>query len=249
VGTWQSTAALNNAEWCDLMAQSHGAKTRFDSRLWASSDRAPPGYPDAVTVARGVAVLELLSRVDATMGCSVKDSFAELDLTSYGFRTLFEANWIVRFGPPPPPPSVGPVWERVVERRELVRWEEAWRAEDGRTELFRAELLANRSVAVLVAYERGAVAAGAIVNRSATVVGISNVFVRPGASPDPWPGCLALTDELFPDKPVVGYESGDQFLQARGHGFHDAGALRVWVKNGGEVVTDDVHHRRSSVRK
>ncbi len=235
VEKWQNAAALNNAEWCDLVARSHGAKTRLDGRLWTSKDRAPPAYPNAVTLARGVAVPELLSRVDATIGRSVKDSFAELDLKPYGFRTLFEANWIVRLGPPPPPPSTGPVWARLVELHELVEWEDAWRGDDGPTELFRAELLDNPSVAVLGAYQRGAVVAGAIVNRSMAVVGISNVFVRAIEGPDPWPGCLALAGELFPDKPVVGYESGDQLLQAKSHGFEDAGALRVWVKDGGEV--------------
>ena len=64
-------------------------------------------YPDAVTLARGTVIPELLSGVDATIGCSVKDSFAELDLTPYGFRTLFEADWVVRLGPPLPAPSGG----------------------------------------------------------------------------------------------------------------------------------------------
>jgi hypothetical protein len=72
-----------------------------------------------------------------------------------------------------------------------VRWEDAWRAEDGPKELFRAELLGHDSVAVLAAYRHGAVVAGAILNCSSTVVGISNVFVGPGVDLDPWPGCLA----------------------------------------------------------
>jgi hypothetical protein len=84
VGTWQSAAAINNAEWCDLVARSHGAKTHFDNRSWTSEDRTPPYYPDAVTLAPGLAVPELLSRVNVSIGCSVKDSFADLDLTSYG---------------------------------------------------------------------------------------------------------------------------------------------------------------------
>ena len=235
VGTWQSAAALNNAEWCDLVARSHGAKTHFDSYAWTSKDRTPPYYPDAVTLARGTVVPVLLSRVDAAFGCSVKDSFAELDLTSYGFRTLFEADWIVRLGPPSPALSAGPRWERIVQRHELVKWEDAWRAEEGPTELFRAQLLDNASVAVLAAYQRGVVVAGAVANRSSTVVGISNVFVRRGAGLDPWPGCLTLASALFPDKPFVGYESGDQLAEARSNGFHDAGALRVWVKDGSDL--------------
>ncbi len=93
-------------------------------------------------------VPEFLSRVDGTTGCSVKDSFAELDLTPYGFRALFGADWVVRLGPPLPAPSTGPRWERVVQDHELVKWQDAWRAGEEPTGLFRAELLDNPSVAV-----------------------------------------------------------------------------------------------------
>jgi hypothetical protein len=86
-------------------------------------------------------------------------------------------------------------------------------------------------VAVLVAHRHHAVVAGAILNCSATVVGVSNVFVGPGADLDPWPGCLALAAELFPGNPVVGYESGDSLLRAERNGFQTAGRLRVWTND------------------
>lgn len=233
--SWQSAAALNNAEWCDLVVRSHGGVTRFGSDAWTSQDRTPVYYPDAVTLVRGLAVPELLSRIDTSAGCSVKDSFTGLDLTPYGFRVLFEADWVVRLSSPPSAPSGGPKWERVTRPGELATWEDAWRAEDEPRDLFRAELLDHASVAVLAAYRKDAVIAGAILSCSATVVGMSNVFVVQGVDLDPWPGCLAFAGELFPDKPVVGYESGDSLLQAESNGFQTAGSLRVWVKDGGGV--------------
>ncbi len=190
-------------------------------------------YPDAVTLAPRLAVPELLSSIDASAGCSVKDSFATLDLTPYGFCPLFEADWVVRLGPPPPAPPGGTRWERVVRSGELAKWEEAWRPEDGPRDLFRAELLDHDSVAVLAAYRGDAVVAGAILNCSAMVVGISNVFVVPGEDLDPWPRCLAFAGELFADKPVVGYESGASLLRAERNGFRTAGPLRVWINDGG----------------
>jgi hypothetical protein len=219
VGTWQSAAALNNAEWCDLVVRSHGGRTRFGSDAWTSQDRTAVYYPDAVTLVPRLAVPELLSRIDTSAGCSVKDSFTGLDLTPYGFRVPFHADWVVRLGPPPLAPSGGPKWERVARPDELATWEDAWRAEDGPRDLFRAELLDDASVTVLAAYQHEAVVAGAILSRSATVVGISNVFVRSVADLDPWPGCLAFAGELFPDKPVVGSESEDSLLQAERNGF------------------------------
>jgi hypothetical protein len=65
--------------------------------------------------------------------------------------------------------------------------------------------------------------------------GSTDVFARPGAGLDRWPGCLALADEVFPDKPVVGYESGDRLVQAASNGCQSAGPLRVWVNGGGAV--------------
>ena len=38
----------------------------------------------------------MLKRVEDGPGCSVKDSFAVLDLKSSGFHVLFEATWIRR---------------------------------------------------------------------------------------------------------------------------------------------------------
>jgi hypothetical protein len=235
VGTWQSAAALNNAEWCDTVVRSHGGITHFGGDAWTSQHRTPVYYPDAVTLAPGLVARELLSCIDTSVGCSVKDSFTALDLTPYGFGVRFEADWIVRLGPPPPPTSGGPEWMRVVLSGELAKWEDAWRAEGGPKGTFRPELLERASVAVLAAYHSDAVVAGAIFNCGAMVVGISNVFVGPGADLDPWPRCLAIAGELFPDTPVVGYEPGESLLQAEHNGFQTAGSLRVWTNEGGAV--------------
>ena len=230
MGDWRSAAAHNNADWCDVVVRSHGGTTHFGRDAWTSQDRAPTYYPDAVTLAPHVPVPELLSCIDNSPGCSVKDSFSALDLTPYGFCVLFEADWVVRLGRPPPAASGGPTWERVVQRDQLTEWEDAWRADDGPTDLFSAEILEHASVAVLAARRHDAVVAGAILNCSSAVVGISNVFVVHGVHFDPWPGCLALALELFPDRPLVGYESGDSLPHAERNGFQKIGPLRVWTK-------------------
>ena len=54
----------------------------------------------------------------------------------------------------------------------------AWRGEDGPTDLFRPELIEDASVAFLAQLVDGVVVAGAALNRSSTVVGVSNVFAR-----------------------------------------------------------------------
>lgn len=89
-------AADNNARWCDLVCRSHGVPTAFQDGLWVATRRSPPLYPDAVTLRPGISVEAVLADIDAGPGCSLKDSFADLDLAAVGFEELFGASWIAR---------------------------------------------------------------------------------------------------------------------------------------------------------
>jgi hypothetical protein len=236
IRTWQSAAASNNAEWCDLVARSHGATTQFKSDAWTSQDRTPQYYPDAVTLTPRLVIPDLLSRVDTSIGCTIKDSFAALDLAPYGFRVLFDAEWIVRSPRLSAVAPSGPQWKRITRSDALAEWEDAWRPDDGSKRLLRAELLDHNSVAVVAAEQADQIVAGAILNSSSTVVGISNVLSRPDVDLDPWPGCLAFAGSLFPGKPLVGYEFGAGLLDAKRNGFQDAGPLRVWITDDDSVA-------------
>lgn len=95
------------------MCRSHGVDTRFGAQAWTASRRPSPYYPDAVTLVEQPDVDDILRRIDGSAGCSMKDSFASLDLSGDGFRVLFEADWIYR-GPGPPD---APGWEPDRKRR------------------------------------------------------------------------------------------------------------------------------------
>ena len=100
--TLLAAAARNNADWCDAYCRSQGVAGRFTADCWSSPRRTPPLYPDAVTLAPGVAVATVLGGIDSSAGCSVKDSFDDLDLDAAGFRPLFRAAWIARTDAPEP---------------------------------------------------------------------------------------------------------------------------------------------------
>lgn len=84
-------AARNNADWCDLVCRTYGLVTTFHADAWVTATRAPTAYPDAITLTRSAVADDLLARIDRSPGCSVKDSFASLDLSGSGFQVLFHA--------------------------------------------------------------------------------------------------------------------------------------------------------------
>lgn len=102
---------------------------------------------------------------------------------------------------------------------DLPEWERAWGEPLG---LFVPALLEDAQF--LAARRGGRITAGAILNRTDDVVGISNVFG------DDWAGAVATAVRLYPDLPLVGYEAGDGLAAARREGFEVIGPLRVWMR-------------------
>ncbi|MEU8672423.1 hypothetical protein AB0C71_36640 [Streptomyces anulatus] len=223
-------AARNNAEWCAAMSRTHGSTGEFGAHAWAAPSRTPLYYPDAVTLVPGAGRAALVSRIDTVApGASVKDSFADLDLTEAGFEVLFEAQWIHRpAGAPAPEPDLS--WDVAGDPDALRAWALAWDDGDGNADLFRPELLDDPATFVLAGHSAdGRVVAGAVASRSDRVVGISNVFALDCGPDTAWPVVLDAVNKLFPTLPVVGYEQGEDLAAAIRHGFEPVGPLRVWL--------------------
>ena len=212
---------------------------------------SPPLYPDAVTFEPTVTAAQLLPRIDGGAGCSVKDSFATLDLAPDGFRVLFDAEWIGR-----EPATAGD--DRCVDARrrsriELAPWETAWSGGDAPADLFRPALLEPLTVAFLAERIGRMIVSGAVLSYGADVVGVSNLFAENGDLDAAWTNAIAAAATYFPRAPIVGYESGDALAAARRSGFEVLGPLRVWINDartrpvqasssagGGD---DEQHHR------
>jgi hypothetical protein len=229
---WVRIAARNNAEWCDILCRAHGVPGRFDADAWVDPQRTPPYYPDAVTLDPAAVGKRILSRIDTiTPGGSVKDSFANLDLAPFGFEILHEAEWIRR-RPGPAPVAYDPAvrWMPLAGEAELPAWEEAWDADGAALGLFVPALLREPAVEILGGTVDGSIVAGAIVNRTRDVVGVSNVFTTVGDLDDAWSGCLTYLEAAHPGSAVVGYEAGEALAAARRQGFGSVGALRIWLE-------------------
>ncbi len=223
-------AARNNAEWCAAMCRSHGLTGAFGAQSWSAPSRTPLYYPDAVTLVPDTDPAELTARIDTgAPGASVKDSFADLDLTGDGFRVLFEARWIHRPAGAPAPAS-GLRWDVAGDPDALREWAHAWDGGNGDAHLFRPALLDDPSTRVIAGRaDDGRVVAGAVASLGGGVVGVSNVFARDGGADAAWPVVLEAVNGLFPALPVVGYEHGDALAAAVRHGFGPVGPLRVWL--------------------
>ncbi len=223
-------AALNNAEWCDAVCRAHGLTPRYDGeQLWLSARRTPPMYPDAVTLEPAVPARNVVRGVDtASAGCSVKDSFADLDLTGDGFAVLFEAQWIHRPAGAPLPEAeaeaAGLEWSEVSGAEELAAWEAAFDGGEsaGGEGPFRPALL-GEGIVFLAGRADGRIVAGAVASTGGGVVGVSNLF---GAA---WAGVLGAVRARWPELDVVGYEHGDDLEAAVRAGCTAIGPLRVWL--------------------
>ncbi|GAA2191433.1 hypothetical protein [Micromonospora lupini] len=215
----REAAAHDNAQWCAAVCASHALTGRIDADAWSVARRSPQWYPDAVTLRPGVDPEALLARIDAGAGASVKDSFADLDLSAYGFRVLFEAQWIHRR---PTDPPADPPLTPVTTPEGLA----AWASAHGGGELFRPALLADPRIRVLARHdERGAVVGGAVVSGD-DPSGVSNLFSHVGDPEAIWRAVVASRRGVA----LVGYETAPDLPPARRAGFLPAGPLRVWLR-------------------
>jgi hypothetical protein len=205
-------AAADNARWCDAVGRTHGRTGRFGAMAWTCARRTPPFYPDAVTLDPAATRDDVLPFVEPGPGCSVKDSFAALDLAADGFDVLFEATWVG--GSVTGPSSWTPVgpggfdgWARMVDVGDVLT----------------PALLAEPGVTLLECRRDGELRGVAVLTDGAASVGVSNLVTVD----DPvrtWREIAA-----YVGRPVVGYERGPALDAALAAGLAALGPLRVWM--------------------
>jgi hypothetical protein len=189
---------------------------------WAVAERSPGGYPDAVTLSREAEAAAVLKRVEDGSGCSIKDSFAVLDLGPSGFHVLFEATWIQR--PAAGAGSAARSTGAACRRRRTSN--SGPRVTDSMSSFLRCW-----RATIFGFYGAGSAdGAGFALNRSSGVVGVSNVFAGSADLITVWSDLVVVAARTYPRFDLVGYELGADLQAGLAVGFVDIGQLRVWMR-------------------
>jgi hypothetical protein len=224
-----------------MVCRSHGIPNAVGEAAWCSARRTPPYYPDAVTLRPDAVPTDFLPEIDtASPKCSIKDSFATLDLTPDGFVELFTAQWIHRPAGLPAPATPALRTVQVSTASQLRDWQSAWHGGDGSPDVFRPALLGEPSMLMLALYDGDVLSGGVILNRSSGLVGLSNLFaIDSGDGAAVWSSAITAAAIHFPELPLVGYEHGDGLALAFARGFVALGTLRVWLHVEAEHVVGE----------
>ena len=224
-------AATNNALWCDFVCRMQGIEGALGEDAWTSAVRTPTHYPDAVTVRRAVNAQDILGLVDTTPGCSIKDSYADLDLTPWGFEVLLEGAWICWS-----PDSLGDHddspnslrWTPLRDADELAEWDNV----RGRGILDHGDypegILSRPGIVVLGGFRRDEIVGGAVLCEAAGVISLANVFASGIAPAEVFRGAVKAAALRHPATPVVGYETGTDLEAALAAGCQSLGPMAVW---------------------
>lgn len=207
--------------WYEDIFAIHGIGSRLEDGLWSSLASPPPLHSDAVTVEPVVGAALVADRIGDRARAAVKDSFASLDLSSAEMKVLFSATWIHR-----EPPAAGRTgWRAVRTADALARWN----AGGDTAGVLLPTILDRARIRVLERVDGNEVTGGAVARLQSGVVDISNVHGVGGHTVD-WIELGTAVASLFPGRPIVGYERGDDLDAALAGGFEPIGELRVWAR-------------------
>lgn len=165
---------------------------------------------------------------------SIKDSFAVLNLTEYKFETLFSAQWFYleaeKFTPLKSESNLS--FAILENESDLEIWRKAWDDNEklGK-EIFDSKLLNNPRVYFIAGYENNKIACGCFLNKSDSVLGVSNFFAK-DTSIYYWSEIIEFIFSAVEKTDIVGYEQNAlvEKLEKRLN-FEKVGDLTIWIKN------------------
>ncbi|RDU38718.1 hypothetical protein DRW41_03935 [Neobacillus piezotolerans] len=225
MNTLVDQAVLNNVAWCEIVCNTHGIAGISKQQVWGLLSKAPPFYPEIITISKDVPIEEIKHFIENGNDSSIKDSYANNDLARFGFKILFEAEWIYHS-------SVSDL-EPIQSNRRVITTEEdlaQWTITSELDGVIKPDLLKRKNVKIFILEKNDGIY-GFIANLNANVVGISNVFSIGKENKSLWRDIPQVVANEFPGLAMVGYEHGSTLEDAHLSGWRSIGPLRVWFKS------------------
>ncbi|PKR85265.1 hypothetical protein [Heyndrickxia camelliae] len=218
-------AVLNNIAWCRLVCHTHGIDCVWRGNLWGMHKEAPSFYPEVITANMDTTMAELEYFIKNGNVRSVKDSYANLNLSPLGFKKFFDAEWIFH------PPVTGmdapqTNWRAITSQQDLVEWT----SQSGLADVIKPDLLENESIKIYsIVGDEGI--SGFIINLDEGIVGVSNVFSIRKYDENLWSEIPRVVSTEYPGMFIVGYEHGEDLHFALKNSWESLGSLRVWGRS------------------
>lgn len=231
-------AIINNNDLYEAVFKAQNLNWRRNDSICYCLEKTPPFYSNLVTVSDDWRPDEIFRRIDAKFAAEnwdewgIKDSFAVLDLTEFGFKKLFDAEWIYLKAENFKPLEIaGELKYKVIENdRELSNWKIIWDADEKiGNEIFYPQMLENPDVFFVAGFEEEKQVSGCLVNKTADVLGVSNFFA-PSEKPHYWSETVAYIFDKMGAADIVGYERSEIVEELKKIGFEAEGDLTVWLK-------------------
>jgi hypothetical protein len=221
----------NNAAWIEMAMSALGIGGEFTPILWQNTNDMPPIFPNADTLGGTIfekmAAIEQLVEKRGGRVVSVKDAWAELDLTTLGFDILFRATWLYRDPHPLPHSAHRLTIEPITTPDDLDQFALACNGPDIPTAVYSPQLLNQADVVWLAAQHDHQIIAGATAVRAHGLNGINNVF---GERIIHKQAVIAAAVQTFADLPACTYARDHELSSYHTLGFKSVGPLRVWLR-------------------
>jgi len=218
-------AVLNNIAWCEVVCHTHGIDCVWRQNLWGMHTEAPPFYPEVITVNKEASLEDVKHFIENGNVRSIKDSYAHLDFSPFGFKKIFDAEWICY----PPDSSIEDPqtnWRAIKYVQDLAKW----MSQSGLVGVIKPSLLEYENVRIFSIEGDGWIS-GFVTNFDAGVVGVSNVFSVGKYDERLWREIPRIISNKYPGMVIVGYEHGDDLHLANNSGWESLGPLRVWIRS------------------
>lgn len=230
-------AILNNNDLYEAIFNPQLIKSNRNNSIWYCLEKTPPLYSNLVTVSENWRPDEIFKKISTNFKkekwdeWSIKDSFGTLDLSEYGFKKLFDAQWLyletAEFTPVKTDKKLK--YEIVKSEDILANWRISWdQDEQLGKQIFHPELLNNPKVCFIAGYDGEKIVNGCFINKTEDVLGISNFFA-PDKNIEFWSDMINFVFDSIAFADIVGYQQKDIVKNLQQLSFEATGDLTVWL--------------------